>query len=88
MSFCEDSSTFLSAPSSSFALKEKLSVVEWWKISFGCVCCYLTQLCYPGNGSLPGVLSIHGVLFEKQEYLVVLRVVTLRDQVDAYEPGV
>lgn len=52
------------------------------------MCCYLTQLSNPGNGSLPSVLSVHGVLFEKQEDLVVLWVVALWDQVHAHEPGV
>lgn len=51
-------------------------------------CCYLTQLSYPGNGSLSHVLSIHGILFEKQEDLVVLWVVTLRDQVHTNKPGI
>lgn len=53
-----------------------------------CVCCYLTQLSYPGNGSLAGVLSIHRVLFEKEEELVVFWVVALRNQVDTNKPGV
>ena len=57
-------------------------------LSCVCVCCYLTQLSYPGDGGLPRVLSIHGVLFEKQEDLVVFGVVALRDQVYADEPGV
>lgn len=53
-----------------------------------CVCCYLTQLPDPGDGSLACVLAIHGVLFKKQENLVVLRVVAFGYQVHAYEPGV
>lgn len=52
------------------------------------VCCYLTQLSYPGDGRFAHVLSIHGVFFEKQEELVVLGIVALRDQVYAYEPGI
>lgn len=53
-----------------------------------CVCCYLTQLSYPGNGSLSCVLSIHGVLFEKQEDFIVFRIVALWDQMYANEPGI
>lgn len=53
-----------------------------------CVCCYLTQLSYPGDGSLASVLSVHSVLLEKQEDLVVFGVVALWDQVHADEPGV
>lgn len=53
-----------------------------------CVCCYLTQLSYPGDGGLARVLSVHGVLLEKQEDLVVFGVVALWDQVHTYEPGV
>lgn len=52
------------------------------------MCCYLTQLSYPGDGGLACVLSIHGILFKKEEDLVVLWVVTLWDQVDTDEPGV
>lgn len=58
------------------------------RILFVFVCCYLTQLSYPGDGGLASVLSVHGVLLEKQEDLVVFRVVTFWDQVNTYEPGV
>lgn len=57
-------------------------------VLWGCVCCYLTQLSYSGNSSFPSVLPVHGVLFEKQEDLVIFGVVTLRDQVYAYKSGV
>jgi len=100
MSFCNNINTFPWA----LRVLISVTQSEWWKISsksvfsslkrqrgrilFHHTCCYLTQLSYPGDSSLPSVLSIHGVLFEKQEDLVVFRVVTLRDQVHAYEPGV
>lgn len=52
------------------------------------MCCYLTQLSYPGDGGLPRVLPIHGVLLEKQENLVVFGVIALWDEADADESGV
>lgn len=53
-----------------------------------CVYCYLTQLCYSGDGGFAWVFSIHGVLFEEQEYLVIFWVIALRNEVNANKPGI
>lgn len=52
------------------------------------VYCYLTQLCYSGDGGFACVFSVHGILFEEQEDFVVLWVIALRDEVDADKPGI
>lgn len=55
----------------------------WWYVY-----CYLTQLCYSGDGGFACVFSVHGVLFEEQENFIVLWVITLRDEVNANELGI